>query len=72
MGGSGPRARVRVKICGITTPADALLAAQAGADAIGLNFHPPSPRAVSLETAARIRSVLPPFIAVMGVFVDPS
>ena len=72
MGGSGPHARVRVKICGITTPADALLAAQAGADAIGLNFHPPSPRAVSFETAARIRSVLPPFIAAVGVFVDPS
>ena len=71
MGRSGPRARVRVKICGITTPADALMAAQAGADAIGLNFHPPSPRAVSVETAARIRSVLPPFIAVVGVFVDP-
>ena len=71
MGGSGPRARVRVKICGITTPADALLAVQAGADAIGLNFHPSSPRAISFETAARIRSILPPFIAVVGVFVDP-
>ena len=71
MGGSGPRARVRVKICGITTPEDALLATQTGADAIGLNFHPPSPRAVSFETAARIRSALPPFIALVGVFVDP-
>ena len=65
------KSRVRVKICGITTPRDARLAAQAGADAVGLNFHPPSPRAVDLETAAEIAAVVPPFVAVAGVFVDP-
>ena len=65
------KSRVRVKICGITTPRDARLAAQAGADAVGLNFHPPSPRAVDLETAAEIAAEVPPFVAVAGVFVDP-
>ena len=64
--------RVRAKICGITTPGDGLLAANAGADAIGVNFHPASPRAVSTEQAAAIRDALPPFVAVVGVFVDPA
>ena len=63
--------RVRVKICGITTPRDARLAAQAGADAVGLNFHPPSPRFIDLPTAAEIAAALPPFVAIVGVFVDP-
>lgn len=65
------RARVRAKICGVTSAADASLAAAAGADAIGLNFHPLSPRVVSFERARAIRRVLPPFVAVVGVFVDP-
>lgn len=64
-------ARVRVKICGITNPRDGRLAADAGADAVGLNFHPASPRAVDLETAAAIARALPPFVAQIGVFVDP-
>lgn len=64
--------RVRAKICGITTPGDGLLAANAGADAVGVNFHPASPRAVSNEQAAAIRDALPPFVAVVGVFVDPA
>lgn len=64
--------RVRVKICGVTTPEDGLLAVDAGADAIGLNFHPASPRAVSAKRAAAIRLALPPFVAVVGVFVDPA
>ena len=63
--------RVRVKICGITTPRDARLAAQAGADAVGLNFHPPSPRCIDLAMAAEIGAALPPFVAIVGVFVDP-
>ncbi|HEY9035554.1 MAG TPA: phosphoribosylanthranilate isomerase [Pseudomonadales bacterium] len=64
-------ARVRIKICGITTPADALAAANAGADAIGLVFYAPSPRVVTLQQAAEIQSVLPPFVTTVGLFVNP-
>lgn len=63
--------RVRVKICGITRPQDALAAAAAGADAIGLMFWPASPRAVGVEQARAIAAALPPFVSVVGVFVDP-
>ena len=63
--------RTRVKICGITSPADAQCAAAAGADAIGLVFHPPSPRHVSLEAARAITEVLPPFVAAYAVVLDP-
>ena len=63
-------ARVRVKICGITRPGDAIIAAQLGADAIGLVFYPQSPRAVTIETAAEIVSVLPPFVTKVGLFVN--
>lgn len=62
--------RTRVKICGITRPEDALTAVAAGADALGLVFYAPSPRAVSIEQAQKIVSVLPPFITVVGLFVD--
>jgi phosphoribosylanthranilate isomerase len=60
----------RVKICGVTRLADALHAARAGADAIGLNFYERSPRCVSLETAAAIAAALPAEILKVGVFVD--
>ena len=63
--------RTRVKICGITRPADATLAAQAGADAIGLVFYPPSPRYLSLERALEIRDALPPFVQTVALFVNP-
>ena len=63
--------RTRVKICGVTTPADARLAAEAGADAIGINFHAGSPRSVGPLMAAEIAAVLPPFVAAVGIFVDP-
>ena len=62
---------MRTKICGVTTPEDAGMVASAGADAVGLNFHPPSPRAVSRETARCATAALPPFVAAVGVFVDP-
>src|SRR5690606_450455 len=60
----------RIKICGITRVDDALAAAQAGADAIGLVFHPGSPRAVSVEQARTIVGALPPFVTTVGLFVD--
>jgi phosphoribosylanthranilate isomerase len=62
--------RTRVKICGITRPADALAAARAGADAIGLVFYPPSPRYLSLDRAREIRDVLPPFVQTVALFVN--
>ncbi len=64
--------RVRVKICGITRACDALAAAQAGADAIGLVFYPLSPRAVTIAQALEIVRVLPPFVARVGLFADQS
>jgi phosphoribosylanthranilate isomerase len=64
--------QVRVKICGVTTPADALAAVEAGADAVGLNFYPPSPRFVDAATASAILRELPPFVEAVGVFVDLS
>jgi phosphoribosylanthranilate isomerase len=62
--------RVRIKICGITRFEDALLAANEGADAIGLVFHPDSPRALGPEAARAIACGLPPFIARTGLFVN--
>jgi phosphoribosylanthranilate isomerase len=64
--------RVRTKICGITRVEDALVAAQAGVDAIGLVFYAKSPRAVSVAQAQQIVAVLPPFVTVVGLFVNAS
>ncbi len=62
--------RTRIKICGITRVEDALAAANAGADAIGMVFYEGSPRAVSIEQARRIVAALPPFIATVALFVN--
>lgn len=62
--------RTRVKICGITRAPDARAAAEAGADAIGLVFYPPSPRYLSLERAREIRDALPPFVQTVALFVN--
>ncbi len=62
--------RTRVKICGITRRRDALDAVRLGADAIGLVFYPASPRYVSPARAAEIPRQLPPFVGVVGLFVD--
>ncbi|MBU1330381.1 MAG: phosphoribosylanthranilate isomerase [Gammaproteobacteria bacterium] len=61
---------VRSKICGITRIEDALAAAQAGADAIGLVFYAKSPRAVTVAQAQAIIAALPPFVTTVGLFVD--
>ncbi len=63
--------RTRIKICGITRPGDARAAAEAGADAIGLVFYPPSPRYLSAERALEIRDALPPFVQTVALFVNP-
>ena len=55
----------------MTTPTDARMVADAGADAVGINFHPPSPRSVGPLMAAEIVAALPSFVTSVGVFVDP-
>ncbi|HEY8506191.1 MAG TPA: phosphoribosylanthranilate isomerase [Gemmataceae bacterium] len=62
-------ATVRVKVCGVTTPGDVRLAAALGADAVGVNFHPPSPRYVDPREAPRLLREVPPFVVPVGVFV---
>ena len=62
--------RTRIKICGICRPQDARLAADAGADAIGLVFCPASPRNLSVEQAREILARVPPFVTPVGLFVD--
>lgn len=62
----------RIKICGITRVEDALAAACAGADAIGMIFYAGSVRHIGIGQAAKILEVLPPFIAPVALFVDPT
>ena len=58
----------RVKICGVTTPDDARMVAAAGADAVGLNFVPGSPRCLTVESARLVAAALPAGILRIGVF----
>ena len=62
--------RTRVKICGIREPEHARIAAQAGADAIGLVFYGPSPRHVDVAQAAAVAAALPPYVMAVGLFVN--
>ena len=62
--------RVRVKICGITSVQDALIAVKHGADAIGLVFYAPSSRNVSIAQAQEIARQIPAFVSVVGLFVN--
>ena len=60
----------RIKICGITSVEDAIFVAQSGADAIGLVFYAPSPRAISIDQARSIVQAVPPFVTTVALFVD--
>ena len=62
--------QVRIKICGLTRIEDLRLAVHAGADALGLVFYPPSPRCVDLSTAVRLARAVPPFVSMVGLFVN--
>lgn len=64
--------RTRIKICGIREAAHARVAAEAGADAIGLVFYAPSPRFIEPAAAAAIAASLPAFVMSVGLFVNPS
>jgi phosphoribosylanthranilate isomerase len=61
---------VRVKICGVTKPEDAKLAAELGAHAIGFNFHDQSPRSITPHSATELIRRLPPFVVPVGIFVN--
>jgi phosphoribosylanthranilate isomerase len=62
--------RTRIKICGIGRVEDALAAARAGADAIGLVFQKSAARYVTPQRAQEILAALPPFVTPVGLFVD--
>jgi phosphoribosylanthranilate isomerase len=62
--------RVRVKICGVRTLAEAEAAVEAGADALGFNFWPKSPRYIPPDEASRIVAGLPALVNSIGVFVN--
>lgn len=62
--------RTRIKICGLRDPEMVAAAVQAGADAVGFVFYPPSQRFVTPERAARLARRLPPFVAAVGLFVN--
>lgn len=63
--------RVRIKICGMTRRDDVAATAQLGVDAVGLVFHPASPRYVSVEQAQALTATLPPFVTATALFLDP-
>ncbi|MBT1538491.1 phosphoribosylanthranilate isomerase [Ralstonia solanacearum] len=67
-----PLHRTRIKLCGLTQPADVDHAVALGADAIGLVFYPPSPRSVTAEQAAELARLAGPFVTVTGLFVNAS
>ena len=62
--------RTRIKLCGLSKPSDVDCAVDLGADAIGLVFYPPSPRALSVAQAVELTRNVPPFLSVVGLFVN--
>ncbi len=62
--------RTRIKLCGLSKPEDVAHAIELGADAIGLVFYPPSPRSVSIAQAVELVHDVPPFVSVVGLFVN--
>jgi phosphoribosylanthranilate isomerase len=64
--------RTRIKICGITRVEDLDAVADAGADAIGLNFYPASARCISIDLARELAARLPPFVTPVALFVNAS
>jgi len=62
----------RVKICGLTRPEDVRAAVECGADAIGLVFYEQSPRAVTIHQAEVLAREVPPFVSLVGLFVNAS
>ncbi|HPD47266.1 MAG TPA: phosphoribosylanthranilate isomerase [Anaerohalosphaeraceae bacterium] len=63
---------LKVKICGITNLEDARAAVDAGADMLGFNFYPESPRYLTVEQAIAILDEIPTFVDTVGVFVNPT
>ena len=61
---------VKVKICGVTSPADAAAAVESGADYLGLNFYPGSPRCVTVARALEIAGAVAGRVPLVGVFVN--
>jgi phosphoribosylanthranilate isomerase len=64
--------RTRIKFCGCTSAGDVEAALDLGVDAVGVIFAPASPRRVDAATAHRIADAVPPFVSLVGVFVDPA
>ena len=60
----------RIKVCGLTRVEDVQAAVAAGVDAIGLVFYPDSPRHVTIAQAAELCRHIPPFVTVVGLFVN--
>ncbi|HEY1610914.1 MAG TPA: phosphoribosylanthranilate isomerase [Paraburkholderia sp.] len=67
---SAPLHRTRIKLCGLSTPESVAYAIELGADAIGLVFYPPSARSVSVAHAVELTREIPPFVSVVGLFVN--
>jgi phosphoribosylanthranilate isomerase len=64
--------RTRIKLCGLSRPEDIAVAVDAGADAIGLVFYPPSPRHVTPAQAGALLAGLPAFVSAVGLYVNPT